>query len=274
LLVDWSLRACGRKGHATYAPTEPEFRDRLHTQTPVGEAWRCLRCGTFVVGEPRQSGSAEDAPIVLRGRALRDAFVLRLLAVERLLRGVAMALGSWAVLRYAHSENALRTLFEKDLPAAKPLSRVFGYDLDHSSLVREIRKLLLVKQSTLHLIAIALAVYAAIEIGEAVGLWLLKRWGEYFATVATAIFLPYELYEITEKVTPIRVGAFVINVAAVVYLLLTKRLFGLRGGRAAYEAERHEESLLEVEEAAETSQNRSRSDSVSGSPSDPTPSPA
>ena len=258
--MDWSLRACGRKGHVTFAPSEPELRDRLHAQTPIGEAWRCLRCGTFVVGEPRQSGPAEDAPIVLRGRALRDAFVLRLLAVERLLRGIAMGLGSWAVLRYAHSENALRTLFEKDLPAARPLANVFGYDLDHSSIVREIRKLLLVKQSTLHLVAVALAVYAAIEFGEAVGLWLLKRWGEYFAAVATAIFLPYELYELTEKVTTIRIGAFVINVAAVVYLLLTKRLFGLRGGRAAYEAERHEESLLEVEQAAETAASTSSSD--------------
>ncbi len=258
--MDWSLRACGRKGHATFAPSEPELRDRLHTQTPVGDAWRCLRCGTFVVGEPRGGGPAEDAPIVLRGRALRDAFVLRLLAVERLLRGIAMGLGCWAVLRYAHSENALRTLFEKDLPAARPLANVFGYDLDHSSIVSEIRKLLLVKQSTLHLIAVALAVYAAIEIGEAVGLWLLKRWGEYFAAVATAIFLPYELYELIDKVTVVRVGAFVVNVAAVVYLLLTKRLFGLRGGHAAYEAERHEASLLEVEEAAETSQNALTSD--------------
>jgi len=261
--VDWSLRACGRKGHVTFAPSEPELRDRLHTRTPVGEAWRCLRCGTFVLGGPVGSGPADEAPIVLRGRALRDAFVLRLLAVERLLRGVAMALGSWAVLRYANSENALRTLFEKDLPAAKPLANVFGYDLDHSSIVREIRKLLLVKQSTLHLIAVALAVYAVIEIVEAIGLWLLKRWGEYFAAVATAIFLPYELYEITERVTLIRVGAFVINVAAVVYLLLAKRLFGLRGGRAAYESERHEESLLEVEEAAETTQGDSPADSSS-----------
>ncbi|MGH8889810.1 MAG: DUF2127 domain-containing protein, partial [Acidothermaceae bacterium] len=81
----------------------------------------------------------------------------------------------------------------------------------------------------------------------------LKRWGEYFAAVATAIFLPYEVYELTEKLSVVRVGAFVINVAAVVYLLLTKRLFGLRGGHAAYEAQRHEESLLEVEHAAETS---------------------
>jgi hypothetical protein len=42
----------------------------------------------------------------------------------------------------------------------------------------------------------------------------------------------------------------VINIAAVVYLVLTKRLFGVRGGRAAYDAERHSESLLEVEAAA------------------------
>jgi hypothetical protein len=37
----------------------------------------------------------------------------------------------------------------------------------------------------------------------------------------------------------------------VLYLLLSKRLFGLRGGHAAYEAALHEASLLEVEESAE-----------------------
>ncbi len=48
----------------------------------------------------------------------------------------------------------------------------------------------------------------------------------------------------------IGVGTFIVNVAAVVYLLWTKRLFGIRGGYAAHEAQRHEESLLEVQEAA------------------------
>ena len=272
--VDWSLRACGRKGHVTYAPAEAELQDRLHVATPAGDAWRCLRCGDFVVGEPRGSGPAEQAPIVLRGRALRDAFVLRLLAAERMVRGLVIGLAAFAVLRYAHSENSLRLLFEKDLPAAKPLANVFGYDLDKSAVVREIRKLLLVKQSTLHFIAVALAIYAAIEVAEAVGLWMLKRWGEYFAAVATAIFLPYEVYEITEKVSVIRVGALVINVAAVVYLLLTKRLFGLRGGRAAYETERHEESLLEVEKAAETSETEGAGSETSGAAPPPSSAPA
>src|SRR5664280_3050744 len=91
---------------------------------------------------------------------------------------------------------------------------------------------------------------AALEAIEGVGLWLLKRWGEYFAAVATAIFLPLEVRELIRGVTFTRAGAFAINVAAVIYLLLAKRLFGLRGGRAAYDQERHGDSLLEVEAAA------------------------
>lgn len=41
-----------------------------------------------------------------------------------------------------------------------------------------------------------------------------------------------------------------INIVAVLYILLGKRLFGLRGGRAAFEAERQSASLLEVESTA------------------------
>jgi hypothetical protein len=70
--VDWSLLKCARKGHVTYAPDEPALRDRLHVATPAGEAWRCLRCGTYVHGEPHGRGPADHAPLVMRGRELRD----------------------------------------------------------------------------------------------------------------------------------------------------------------------------------------------------------
>jgi uncharacterized membrane protein (DUF2068 family) len=248
--VDWSLRTCARRGHISYAPDETNLRERLHVETPVGEAWRCLRCGDFVLGEPAMRGPANEAPIVLRGRALRDAFVLRFLAVERGVRGIIVAAAAYGIVRYAHSENGLRQLFEDKLPAAKPLANAFGYDLDKSSIVTEIRRLLRINPHTLRIVAWILIAYALIEAVEAVGLWMLKRWGEYFAVVATAMFLPYEVYELIHKFSYFKLSAFLLNVAAVVYLLLTKRLFGIRGGHAAYEAERHEESLLEVEEAA------------------------
>ena len=61
---------------------------------------------------------------------------------------------------------------------------------------------------------------------------------------------PLEIHEILAKVTWLRVSALVINLFAIAYLLWTKRLFGLRGGHAAFVAERHNDSLLEVERSA------------------------
>ena len=94
------------------------------------------------------------------------------------------------------------------------------------------------KPSTLTLLVFVLAAYALLELIGGVGLWLLARWGEYFAVVATSVFLPLEVYDLaTTGVTLTRSAAFAINVAAVLYLLISKRLFGLRGGRKAYDDE-------------------------------------
>jgi Predicted membrane protein (DUF2127) len=87
---------------------------------------------------------------------------------------------------------------------------------------------------------------------EGAGLWLGRRWGEYFALVATSIFLPYEVYELTEKPTWLRVTALVINLLLVIYLAWTKRLFGIRGGKKSYDARLRTESVIEVEQAALT----------------------
>jgi uncharacterized membrane protein (DUF2068 family) len=247
--MDWNLRSCGRKGHVTYAPTEPELRARLHATTPVGEAWRCLRCGDFVLGDPRAEGPADLAPMVLRGRALRDAVVLRLLALERWIRGLLVLLAGYGVWRFRAHHDAVRRAFNEDLPLLKPIADKLHYNLEDSSMVHTIRSVIEAQTSTLAWVAIGLIAYGVLQLVEGTGLWLLKRWGEYFAVVATSLGLPIEIYELTEKITWVRVGALAINVAAVLYLLLSKRLFGLRGGKAAYEAERHEASLLEVEAA-------------------------
>ena len=71
---------------------------------------------------------------------------------------------------------------------------------------------------------------------ECIGLWQGKRWGEYFAMVATSVFVPYEIYDLTVKVTWLRLLAFSINLVLVLYLVWTKRLFGVRGGKKAYDA--------------------------------------
>ncbi|MGV7942533.1 DUF2127 domain-containing protein, partial [Mycobacterium kansasii] len=84
----------------TYAPDEPDLRARVRTDTPEGEAWRCLRCDDFVVGAPHDSGPAAHAPSVPRGRALRDELIMRFLAVERLLRGIVFAAAGVVVWQF------------------------------------------------------------------------------------------------------------------------------------------------------------------------------
>src|SRR6266550_331167 len=249
----WELRACGRRGHETYAPTgeaDGPLAARLRVETPAGEAWRCLRCGDFVVGPPRSRGPADEAPQVLRGKALRDATILRLLAVERAVRGLVLIAVAIAIERFRTEQNAFQQLLERDLPAFRDLGTRLGVDVDGSAIVRTARHVATIRGTTLDIVALLVAIYAAVELVEAVGLWLLKRWGEYFTVVATAAFLPLEIRELTERITVTRVAALVINVAAVVYLIATKRLFGARGGRARYDHERRVSSLLEVEHAA------------------------
>jgi uncharacterized membrane protein (DUF2068 family) len=248
--VDWSLLTCARKGHITYEPDEVSLRDRLHVGTPAGEAWRCLRCGAYVHGDPHGRGPADRAPLVLRGRELRDAFIMRFFAVERVIRGLVIAAAAYGVWRFSANRGSIQRVFEKDIPLLKPLAKQLGWDLDHSRIVESIRHVFTLRSSTLTWFAVGLLAYALIEFIEAVGLWMLKRWGEYFAVVATSCGLPVEIFELTERVTAFRAIALVINLGLVVYLVVSKRLFGIRGGKEAYEARRRGESLIEVEQAA------------------------
>jgi uncharacterized membrane protein (DUF2068 family) len=248
-MVDFALRSCGLRGHATFAPDEQDLRERLKADTPAGEAWRCLRCETFVVGKPRRSGPANTAPEIPRGRMLRDRTLMRALAVERLLRCVIFLAVAAGVFKVKGSRERLRHAFEQDLPYLKPLANQIGFNPDNSKIIHHVAQAFTLSSATLTWIAVGLAAYALIELIEAVGLWLVARWGEYFAVIATSVFLPFEIYEITEKITAFRLIALVINIIAVVWLLWSKRLFGLNGGGEAYREEHHTASLLSVERA-------------------------
>lgn len=248
--IDWDRRTCARRGHVTYAPDDPRLRVRLHADTALGEVWRCLRCGDFALGAPHGSGPAADAPLVPRGKVLRDLFILRFLAIERAVRGVFIVLVAAAVWKFSNSQDSVRRLFDEYLDVLRPVFKHFHYDLDHAPVVGTIQKTFDYKHSTLTLVAALLLAYALIELVEAVGLWYAKRWAEYLTVVATAAFLPLEIYELTEHVSYLKIATLVLNVLAVLYIALAKRLFGLRGGRGAFEEERHSASLLEVEESA------------------------
>jgi uncharacterized membrane protein (DUF2068 family) len=244
----WELVTCALAGHVTYAPDEQVLADRLSGTTGLGEVWRCLRCGEFIIGEPHGRGHAEDAPMIMRGKALRQAIIIRALAVERLFRAVVIVLAAYAVWKFRGARGSIQATLDRDLP----IFRAAGFKVDQMTVVHELEKALAAKPSTLTLLTLMLTAYALIEVLEGVGLWLLKRWGEYFAVIATSVFLPLEIHDLAKGITMTRVVTFSINVLAVIYLLISKRLFGLRGGRKAYDEERRGEQLLDVERAAMT----------------------
>jgi uncharacterized membrane protein (DUF2068 family) len=244
--VDWSLFGCGRAGHVTFAPVEPELRARLRAQLADGEAWCCLRCGAFVPGPPDESGPAASAPVVPRGREVRSKLILRLFALERFLRAIIFGVAAFGLWRYRYSRNAIEQAFDRELPVVRDLLRQLGFNIDHSKFVGLLHHALTLSNGSLTLLAAGAAGYAVIEVVEGTGLWLARRWGEYFAMVATSLGLPLEIYDLTRQVSATALVLFAINLALVLYLVITKRLFGIRGGKKAYDARLRSESVLEA----------------------------
>jgi uncharacterized membrane protein (DUF2068 family) len=61
--------------------------------------------------------------------------------------------------------------------------------------------------------------YAALSMAEGIGLYLEQAWGELLTLAITASFLPWEIFEIFRRQTPIRFGLLAANLLVFFYLL-------------------------------------------------------
>lgn len=62
-------------------------------------------------------------------------------------------------------------------------------------------------------------IYAGLDLLEGIGLYLERAWAEYLTLAITASFLPWEIFEVSRKVTWIRVGLLAVNAMVFLYLL-------------------------------------------------------
>jgi uncharacterized membrane protein (DUF2068 family) len=244
--LHWELVLCALRGHELIGTDAAELRVDdaiLAREDAAGTRWyRCLRCDSWLA-LPRPEHPTRPHPperseieLPLRGKPLRDKIVLRLIAIDRAFHLVVLGGLGALVLVFAADRRTLRHTFYKvlaDLQGGVVSSQ------SHAShgLLHELDNAFTTSSSHLHLLGGALLAYGAVEGVEAVGLWYQRRWAEYLTFLVTTSLLPLEIYEIATRATAFKVLAFVVNVAVVVYLLLAKRLFGLRGGTAAEEAE-------------------------------------
>ena len=252
----YELLVCGVAGHSlvgldvTTITADDALLVREAGDGTDTQRWhRCLRCDSWVVLAPPAAPQRDRVPpraeieLPLRGRPLRDRVVLRLIAVDRALHVLVLALAAVAVFVFLADRAAWRADVLPILEVLGPLGPL-GLRPDGlvGGLLGEVGRAFTVPTRDLALLGTAIAAYAVLEAVEAVGLWTARRWAEYLTFVATTVLLVPEIYELAERVTVIRVGLLLLNVVIVVYLLRAKRLFGLRGGGRAEAAEREHDS--------------------------------
>jgi uncharacterized membrane protein (DUF2068 family) len=246
----WELLACGVSGHELIGLDSRRLRreDSVFARDDGATRWhRCLRCDSWLP-LPRPAHPARELPpgpdeieLPLRGRALRDKVVLRLIAIDRALHFVLLAGLAVLLLVFANHVRALHRLFVRVVADYGGSARIPRHGILH-----DLERLVTLQSGTLRIVALIAAAYAVLEGAEAIGLWLMKRWAEYLTFVATVALLPVECYELTKRVSVFKIVALVINLAIAIYLLLAKRLFGLRGGAAAEREERERDTGWEA----------------------------
>jgi len=202
---------------------------------------RCLRCDSWVQRPKPERPTRErvesrdEIQLPLRGAALRDRYVLRLIALDRAIHVVVLSSLAIVLFTFAAHDQTLHRDYENIMnalaggaPGASQVRGVLGY----------LGRAFKYSPAHLRILALILLAYAALEATEMVGLWFNKRWAEYLTFIATTVLVPYEVYELTISVSVFKLVTLVINLAVVLYLLIAKRLFGLRGGHRADEARR------------------------------------
>ena len=147
---------------------------------------------------------------------------LELIAVYKLLQAALLVAVGVGALRLLGKDVA--DLLENLVVALhrNPEGRLVKFLLEQAGLVDD---------HMLRRISLFVFGYAALGLLEGIGLMMEKEWAEYLTALITASFLPLEIYELTHRITWLRVGFFVVNLAVLAYLvfhLIRRRVVAAR----------------------------------------------
>jgi uncharacterized membrane protein (DUF2068 family) len=136
--------------------------------------------------------------------------VLRLIALERIVRGLILLAAGIYLLSHVGSDlgkTADRIMRAVELDPRRPfLHRIVDYlHRLHASEVR--------------IVGIGAVGYGLLELVEGFGLWLDQLWAEYLTVIATSLLIPVEIYELVRHPTVWKAGGLALNIVIVVYLV-------------------------------------------------------
>ncbi|MDQ3820182.1 MAG: DUF2127 domain-containing protein [Acidobacteriota bacterium] len=143
----------------------------------------------------------------------RDTGIL-LIAVFKLLKAALLLAAGIGIL----------TLLHKDVAGALVnFLSVLHVDHNNHYIHGMIMKIGLMSDQKLEAISAGSFFYAALIGTEGVGLLLKKHWAEYLTIIATASFIPLEIYELIEHFGAGKIVVLIINLAIVAYLIYKVR---------------------------------------------------
>ena len=217
--VHFETVVCGLESHA--------LGDAVLDGPDGGKLARCLRCDSWIPAPTHSVDTVTRKGAPRRGKELRQALVLRLIAIDRGLHAIAFALIAIALIVLELKLGPLQTWARETRDHLSSAVSQTGRDPSRDFLTTSLDRLLRLNKRSFPVLIGTAITYAVVEGAEAFGLWLEKRWAEYLTAIATAGFLPFELHELLDRVTAFRIGALIVNVVVLVYLVWSKRLFGI-----------------------------------------------
>ncbi len=115
-------------------------------------------------------------------------------------------------------------LVHRDLgAAAERLVETFHLNPGNHYLLRAVARVSSLTPRQLREIGLAAFFYAGLFIIEGIGLWMLKRWGEWLTVVITSSLLPFECIALWRHADIPKLTIFLANVAIVAYLIYSIR---------------------------------------------------
>ncbi len=137
---------------------------------------------------------------------------------DRGLRLIALLKFTKALLLIAVGLGALQFLEPDTAARAQRWATALATSSDRRFVQHLLAQAMGLSPGRLAVLALGAFLYAGLFTTEGLGLWLGLRWAEYLTVVATASFVPIEIFEILRHLDPLRVAALVLNLAAVAYL--------------------------------------------------------
>ena len=149
--------------------------------------------------------------------ATRKDRLLPWIAAERGVRAVGLTAIGIVLLTHTHTDWG-RVITD--------VAHSTGVDPSSNGIQKLISKARAISPHRYAVFGVIAITYAALEGAEAYGLWRRRLWGEYLTVVATSLLFIPEVWELSKSVTVFKVGALVVNVAIVAYLVVRLRRFG------------------------------------------------